>query len=391
MTPQSVHPFPARMAPEVALAQCNLLPVGATVLDPMAGSGTVLRVAAERGLHAIGFDADPLAVLMSRVWTTPIDPNELRASAEEIVAEAEGLDPAKVWLPWIDEDPPTSEFIEFWFGPQQHRDLRCLSAALEKRAGVITDALRVALSRIIITKDRGASLGRDISHSRPHRVLMENDFSVTSEFIRSAERLARRLGSQPPPGNVIVEMGDARNLSLADNSVDAVITSPPYLNAIDYIRGHKLALVWLGYRVGDLREIRGQSIGAERKPDCDAEKSVISKLLPALGDLSELPTKALRMVFRYLIDMASVLQEIRRTLKPGGRAVLVVGNSRLRNVFIDNAAAVNAAAHLVGLETIARIERELPPSRRYLPPPAELVTSNLTKRMRTEVVLSFAG
>src|SRR5665811_1921610 len=137
MIPLPVHPFPARMAPEIALDQCMLLPSGATVLDPMAGSGTVLRVAADRGLCAVGFDSDPLAVLMSRVLTSPIDPNQLSVSAESLVEEAKVFDVEKVHLPWIDEDQATREFVNFWFGKQQQSDLRRLSAALEKREGVI--------------------------------------------------------------------------------------------------------------------------------------------------------------------------------------------------------------------------------------------------------------
>ncbi len=387
-----IHPFPARMAPEVALAQCSVLGSGAVVLDPMMGSGTVLRTAAEQGLTAIGFDADPLAVLMARVWTTPLEPEDLRASAKRLVAEAETLSVQDVWLPSIDEDLPTKKFVDYWFGTQQQADLRRLSVVLTKHDGALGDALRVALSRIIITKDRGASLGRDVSHSRPHRVMMENDFLVMREYIRSAERLARRLSSQPPPGNVSVEIGDARNLSVVeDGSIDAVITSPPYLNALDYIRGHRLSLVWLGYWVGDLRTVRAESIGAERAPNPYADSSALADLMPALGELGGLPARIRRMVERYLLDLASVLGEVRRTLKPGGRATFIVGNSCLRDVFVDNAAAVTAAAYRVGLEALGRSERELPPSRRYLPPPVDIVTSDLTKRMRTEVVLSFTG
>lgn len=73
-TSEAIHPFPARMAADIALDELVALPSGSVVLDPMAGSGTVLRVAADLGHRALGFDVDPLAVLMTKVWTTPIDP-----------------------------------------------------------------------------------------------------------------------------------------------------------------------------------------------------------------------------------------------------------------------------------------------------------------------------
>ena len=60
----SIHPFPARMAPELAGRSLVTVPDGGLVLDPMCGSGTVARAAVEKGLRCVGTDVDPLAVLM---------------------------------------------------------------------------------------------------------------------------------------------------------------------------------------------------------------------------------------------------------------------------------------------------------------------------------------
>ena len=62
-----------------------------------------------------------------------------------------------------------------------------------------------------------------------------------------------------------MELGDVRDLSRDINgSFDAALTSPPYLNAIDYLRGHRLSLIWFGYPLDELQRIRGRSIGSER-------------------------------------------------------------------------------------------------------------------------------
>src|SRR5262249_30980273 len=126
------------------------------------------------------------------------------------------------------------------------------------------DVLRLALSRIVVTKDSGASLGRDVSHSRPHRAMDTSDYDVLGGFERGVRRLRKAWREEPPLGHVSVRHGDARTLRLRRRSVDLVLTSPPYLNAIDYLRGHRLSLVWLGYSVGELRAIRSGSIGTER-------------------------------------------------------------------------------------------------------------------------------
>ena len=381
-----VHPFPARMAPDVALAALDDLPLAASVADPLAGSGTVLRAASDRGLRAFGADLDPLAVLMSKVWTTPAEPNALVESAERVVSYAGGLQDAEI--PWIDGDPMTLEYIEFWFAERQRADLRRLAYVLaHAEPGAITDALKLALSRIIITKNRGASLARDTSHSRPHRVALSNDYPTYTGFVRAARQIAVALGSEPPKGNVDIRLGDARSLDwMEENSMDAVVTSPPYLNAIDYIRGHRLALVWLGYSVDVLREIRGTSIGAERAGR-EHNEQMLSALVEELPDLGELPKRTQRIMLRYRNDLASMMNEVARVLRGSGRAVVVIGNSTLKGVFVDNARAAALAAAGSGLSLVDRKVRELPPSHRYLPPPTG--SGMLGKRMREEVILTF--
>jgi tRNA G10 N-methylase Trm11 len=390
MYPRPIHPFPARMASELALARCHSLPAGSTVLDPMAGSGTVLRAAVDAGLHGVGFDLDPLAVLMAKVWTTPIDSYRLNDAAAELVARAGKISPETI-LPWIDEDQETRKFVDFWFAPRQQVELRQLCAVLVEQTGPISDALRVALSRIIITKDKGASLARDVSHSRPHRVRIDNDFKVMPAFLRSVHHVSERLTELPSGSSAMISLGDARCMpGLPDASVDAVITSPPYLNALDYMRGHRFSLVWLGFNVRDLRGIRAESIGTERMLDPAVSQEAVQSLAPLLGKVNGLPRRIRGMVNRFLMDLLQVLCEVHRVLKPVGNATFVIGNSCLQRVFIDNAAAVVAAADTVGLQLTGRQEREIPPARRYLPPPSLNERTDMKNRMRTEVVLTFS-
>ncbi|MGH7861058.1 MAG: hypothetical protein ACREOS_02360 [Candidatus Dormibacteraceae bacterium] len=378
------------MAPEIALAEVAALPPGSWVLDPMVGSGTVVRVAANRGHRAIGFDLDPLAVLMAKVWTTPIEADRLRQQARALVETIRAQPVATVRLPWIDDDAETAAYVTYWFAREQRDDLRRLSAALQGIAGPVGDALRLGLSRIVVTKDHGASLARDVSHSRPHRTRTTNDFPVLDEFPRAVARLAQQLKDQPPPGQATVESGDARHLTAVETgSIDSVITSPPYLNAIDYLRGHRLALVWLGYRLSDLRALRSDSVGAERGPSASAALDLAAELTAPLEPLDRLPARQRRMVDRYVLDVDAVLGEIYRVLRPGATAVVVIGNSCVRGVFIRNARLLVNAAERIGFTLSKESERVLPPNRRYLPPPRVLTTSDLEKRMRTETVLTF--
>ncbi len=389
-TIKPIHPFPARMAPEIALAALSSLPAGLTVLDPMMGSGMVLRMASECHHKGIGFDTDPLAVLITKVWTTPTDAKNLHEAARSIIAQAKELQADNCSLPWIDNDEETKNFINFWFAQDQQNTLRKLSNIIYTLPDSIGDALRVAMSRLIITKKRGASLAWDVSHGRPHRVRQENDFNVLEEFQKSVDFLATRLQHQRPKGNVDVELGDTRCLeSVKSSSIDVMITSPPYLNAIDYVRAHKFSLVWFGYTIRELRFIRSNNIGAERSYESDADLELATKLTSLMGEIGRLKQTHQKMIARYVLDIFYMLKEVYRTLKSQGKAIFVVGNSCLSDVFIKNTQAIKNAAQLIGLELLEEQERELPPNRRYLPPPTQLKGSDLKKRMRTESVLMF--
>lgn len=389
----TIHPFPARMAPELALKALSVVPDGGLVLDPMVGSGTVIRHASDRGLQAIGFDMDPLAVLMSRVWTTPVDDKSIADTYGHVRELALAADPRSVDLPWIDKDEETHKFVQYWFGKPQAEALRCWAWAIanlsdRKSPGeaAALDVVRIALSRIIVTKEQCASLARDTSHSRPHKVADKTDYCVHKGVDRSIKMIRKRLLSAPPKAGSQVRMGDARRLDVEAASIDAIVTSPPYLNAIDYMRGHRLSLVWLGHSLGDLRRIRSGSIGAERAPD--ANKSVREEVKMALGEIRGLPGRHQAMVDRYVTDVFEMAREIRRVLKPAGTATLVVGNSCLKGVFIKNSAVVSKALELNGFTCMDESVRDLPHRSRYLPTSEG---SSLTKRMRQETVLTWVA
>lgn len=377
-----VHPFPARMAPELATMSLEGLKPGARVLDPMCGSGSVLRACVERGLQCVGIDSDPLAVLMSDVWTSQVDIGDLGTQADQAVETARGLSRRDVAWP---AGEATSAFVDFWFAAPQRDQLARLTTALarvEDRA--VRRALLVALSRIIVTKDRGASLARDVSHSRPHKVATTSDFDTFRAFAHSTRHVAGRLRPERIRSESIVRLGDARRLmGLEDGSFDAAITSPPYLNAIDYMRGHRLALVWLGHSVEDLRAIRSESIGAERML---ASSTVDVGPFIASDWNRKAQERHIGWFRRYARDLSSVIYELGRVVAPGGQITLVVANSVIGGATFDNAGLAGAIAKTAGLEAVEVRVRSIPAQRRYLPPP-ESGGGSLDARMKRETVM----
>ena len=91
--------------------------------------------------------------------------------------------------------------------------------------------------------------------------------------------ISNRIESDAIKGRAEVRHGDARNLEDIDtDSINIIVTSPPYLNAIDYLRGHRLALVWLGYDLGLLRQIRSSAVGVERVSAGDSKAMDVAPL-----------------------------------------------------------------------------------------------------------------
>lgn len=358
----------------------------------MCGSGVVVRQSALLGHKARGFDVDPLAVLMSRVWTRKGKHTELFEIALDLIAKAKRLGLfSHLDLPWVARCPETRAFVEYWFAEPQRSTLARLAweiRRLHKREDRwVCDALQLALSRIIITKQAGASLAWDVSHSRPHRMRDDNDFDVYEGFRKTVVRLVDLLDSEVLPKSGLVKCGDCRNLSTVKRgSVDAVVTSPPYLNAIDYLRGHKLSLVWLGHTTPALRDIRAGAVGTERA-GLQGDAAEYAELENAVRSIRKLPKRQRAIVRKYAQDAALMVTEMKRVLAPGGLMVLVLGDSNLRGVPVYNSRIFKHLATKQGFLLEEERKRPLQNDRRYLPIAA--ASGALAKRMKNEVLQAY--
>ncbi len=390
-----VHPFPARMAPDVALDVLAEVKKSLRVLDPMMGSGTVLAVARSRGHRAIGIDIDPLAVLISKVWTTAIRAEEVNEKAIEVLHSAKSIFAA---LPTRDAYPQnadreTQQFISYWFDGYVRRQLTSLAIAIRRVHDDATrDALWCAFSRLIISKQSGASLAMDLSHSRPHKSFDRAPVKPFNKFLTAVDHVVKNCvyknSSYRGPATCIRE-GDARTLPLSDASIDLVLTSPPYLNAIDYMRCSKFSLVWMGHRVAELRRLRSDSIGTETGKNTSQDDQDVNSIIADLKLRPALKEKDKVMLVRYIKDMKCVVREVARVLAPGGKAIYMIGENTIRGTRIRNSVIVAAVAELSGLKLKERRARILPANRRYLPPPSARNATALGARMRREVLISF--
>ena len=137
----------------------------------------------------------------------------------------------------------------------------------------------------------------------------------------------------------ITENSDARFIDFPDNNFDLAITSPPYVNAVDYTRTHQLEIYWLGLAKGSLTPLKQVHVGTEVVKVNDYNN------LFNIGDkeadkvIEEIFLKDKRrayIAYKYLYDMKLNLIEVYRTLKPGARYIIVVGNNKIKGYLFEN-------------------------------------------------------
>ena len=318
------HAYAAKMHPLTARRALGLVAgAGASVLDPFCGSGTVLVEAMRRGARAIGVDASPLAVLIARAKVAPLPARfveRARRIAALVVQEGKAARRAGYQPP---PPRPASQALREWFAPHVLRELEALAREIAAEPDeTLAAPFTAVLSSILVKMAKrepdgaGAAAERKLARGMAARLFAAR----AEELATGMDALARDTPRGTPAPRV--ELGDARRLTLAGGSVDAIVTSPPYAGTYDYLEQHALRLAFLGL-AGEAR-FQEREMGARR----------------GFKDVG-------RGLAAWERDLGQALGEMRRVLKKGGRAVLLVGDSL--------AGAGRAAQAVLADETTTRL------------------------------------
>lgn len=260
-----IYPYKGKFHPQMIRALLNIIGLkeGNTIIDPFSGSGTAALEAQLLGINFIGFDISPLCVIQSKVKTQSIYVfNEIKELRKEVLSKAF----SKISL-------SNDEYYEF--------------------INSLTNDERVKnfyiLARLLAVSDKSRR-NRNFVNSFVKNI----DLMIASlkDYIDIKNQLQLNLG------NCRIEIGDARKLPLPDNSIDGIVTSPPYSIALDYVQNDLHAFKDLGY---DFIKMRDDFIGVR-----GAGKNKIEL---------------------YNKDMQLSYAEMHRVLKPNKYAVIVIGNA----------------------------------------------------------------
>ena len=394
------HSYCARFPSEIVEAALEQYTVpGESVLDLFCGSGTTLVACLAHGRTAVGTDIDVLAGMLSEVKCQPRSGAEYDAwrprFATRITAAFEEIERAwktgatpplgGVWsIGSLQLPVPSFPELSYWFPPQLTAALAAIAHAAHRCKDPHYERVAlIALSASIIAKwPNTLSYAMDIDHTRPHRRMQR----FTLERIRDTylDRLDRctsclkelhriyGLRGAAAPAATVVCPHDARCPlpGIPDGSQALVVTSPPYFNAVDYPRAHRLSVCWMnGHAPADLvsrRQYVGlRCAGTAFDPDewLD-ERPAVRAHIPAKVRKTE---DVCRKVCAFYADLSAVLGQAWRALRPGGRAVFVIANNVIRGVRVESHEILLALAREAGFPVGTAKPREIAGARRRFP------------------------
>jgi len=290
-----IYPYKGKFHPQMIRALLNIIGLdrGDTVLDPFIGSGTTAVEAQLLGINCIGIDISPLCVLQSKVKTQSIGVLQEIMKWKEEITNKLGLTLFNLKNKSLDE---TIELIP---------------------DGKVRDLYKMA--KLVAISDE-ARRRRDFS--RAFLKNLELMISSIKDYINIKERLNLDLGK------IDIKVGDSRELSLDSESIDGIITSPPYSIALDYVANDAHALRALGY---NLPEIREEFIGVRGKGQT--------------------------RIHLYNQDMKKSLEEMYRVLKPKKFVVIVIGNATYLGQEVKTVQLTIDYAQKIGFKLVKNIDK----------------------------------
>lgn len=334
------------------------------VVDTFLGSGTTVVEAIINNRIGIGTDINDIASLIAKVKTTPIKPIELLQEFSSLDFDLKNRLNREYdfFLKKSCSVVPQNNRIDYWFLPQQKEKLSIIfDRILEIKNSNTKNFFLVAFAQIL--KSCSVWLQKSV---KPTRDQSKKEYEPLTLFLNQSKKMIKqhfefdKLLNLTIKKNIdqyrTVQCGDARNIPCDTNMATLVVTSPPYVTSYEYADLHQLPSLWFGY-LSELSEFRKKFIGSAYKDreKIDLKSILAEKIVYELGE-----NKKGREVKSYFADMLETLIEMKRVLKKGGRACVVIGNTEFKGVEILNAEVFKEQFENIGFKTHDVIHREIP-------------------------------
>jgi len=290
------------------------------VLDSFCGSGTTLLACKQRGIKSIGFDVSPFFVFISKVKTRDYDLEKLK----------EAVSTAMTWKFERPRQLPREKHIKKVFSRYTLEDTifyknKILEVEDEKTRDFLLLALIDSAIKASWTIKDGAVVKIDKRGKPPLKKYFKYKIKKMFKDLRN---------TSIKPLETRVDIGDAKKLELGSESIDAVITSPPYLNKIEYTKIYNIETsLFFDFPENEVRSYVGS-----RVDDIDVSDLGLSENLPLSAKV-------------YFKDINSALKELYRICKNNAKVAIITGGGCYPDRVVENDKITAELAERIGFKT----------------------------------------
>ncbi|MBI5324972.1 MAG: hypothetical protein HZB41_06835 [Ignavibacteriae bacterium] len=337
-----LHKYPAKFFPELPrwlikkYSEKNDI-----ILDPFSGSATTNVEALLNRRHSVGIDVDPFSRFLAKVKTTFINEPELKNCIDDVLNEIIKYKPAFV----NKRELPTFPYRDNWFNSEILSELAFIKKIIKKVNYEIniSNFLKICFSSIIrAVSNADNNCTRTVVRKKLNKNIFPSMALTKFAEVIITNSLRMYEFSKNIPRNIIVEFpedNDARKIKYPDEYFSLTLTSPPYVNAVDYPRTHQLEIYWLEFANGSLTELKRKHIGTESVKVEDYKllhKIGVKEADKKIENIFKKDSRRAFIAYKFLKDMEENLKEVYRTLKIGGKYILVVGNNSIRGEIFES-------------------------------------------------------
>ncbi len=348
-----IHSYPAKLLQQIPYFFLNntiFSKENDTVLDPFCGTGTVLLEASIANRNAIGVDINPLATLIAKTKTSKIDILKLKKELENIQVLFSIYRSSKKQY-----HVPKISNIEHWYSKKNIRKLSKIKNIVSQISDINVREFYLVVFSICckkfsycdprisvpvkINKDKFPE-GHPLKEAAIKNLKFINKGELFEYFTEQANKNIIRLteyqnSSMLSSNKVRVYNSDIKHLAkkqIKKDSVQLILTSPPYVSAQKYIRASSLSLQWLELNNATISELDKQSIGREHFPKSEYKDlhfigiKTIDQILSKIYEKNKLRSY---ITYRYLFEMQEAFRYYHEVLKPNGYFVMVIGNNTI--------------------------------------------------------------
>ena len=320
-----LHPYLGKFIPQlVEIFLRKFQP--STVCDPFSGSGTTLVEASALGINAVGCDISEFNSLIARVKTGRYDLELLEREISDVVSRV--ISEPQLVLRESSAAYNTNEYLDSWFAPPALESLMAYRTLIPEYT--YRDVLWLILSRSARSARLTTHFDLDFPkkpQTEPYRCYKhgrtckptDDAAKFLKRYSKDTLNRIREFASIRREADVSVVTGDSRTIEFPEH--DLVITSPPYVGLIDYHEQHRYAYELLGLPWRDESEIGRASKGNSKRAQAE-----------------------------YVEGIARTFLNVRKSLAPDGRMVVIVNDKR---------ELYDEIRERVGMRLEARVERHV--------------------------------